>query len=233
MGLAIAVFVPEGIVIASDGLSEIRNAKNDAGFFQTNQKNIFVYKNKYIICALGSGYANGLPYAYYIEKVIFSLSKKTYISTYEFARDFDSDIRKSIGTGDNVLFYIAGVDTPTDDSFSPKVYLIDNNQIVAVNQGKNNEPVYNYHSIGRSVWLNKLLLPTSLKCENNKYIDFETFEIDFSKYSLDDAVLFASNMIYISYRMDDFAQLKQMVGKKNSIGIVDLIGNAYILTIDK
>ena len=32
MGLAVAVFVPEGIVLASDGLAEIRNSETDKGF---------------------------------------------------------------------------------------------------------------------------------------------------------------------------------------------------------
>ena len=38
MGLAVTVFVPEGIVMVSDGLAEIRNANSDNGFLQKKQK---------------------------------------------------------------------------------------------------------------------------------------------------------------------------------------------------
>ena len=43
MRLAVTIFVPEGVVIVSDGLAEIKNAKSDNGFLQKKQKSIFSF----------------------------------------------------------------------------------------------------------------------------------------------------------------------------------------------
>ena len=48
MGLAVAVFVPEGIVLASDGLAEIRNSEKDKGFLHKRQETIFSYKDRFL-----------------------------------------------------------------------------------------------------------------------------------------------------------------------------------------
>ena len=41
----------------------------DQGFLHKKLKRLFVFKDRFIICMHGNGFLNGLPCAYYIEKV--------------------------------------------------------------------------------------------------------------------------------------------------------------------
>ena len=80
MALSIVTFVPEGIVIACDGLAEIRNKKNDQGFLHNRQKRLFSFQDRFLICIHGDGYIKGLPYALYSDKIFNSLQDKQFLS---------------------------------------------------------------------------------------------------------------------------------------------------------
>lgn len=233
MGLAVAIFVPEGVVIVSDGLAEIRNAKSDNGFLQKKQKSIFSFAERFLICVQGTGYIDGLPYAYHINKVFKALANESFDSTKDFCSSFNEKISSVIPPKEQVVFYIAGIDTVGDCDQHPAVYLLDRNNLQVINQSNNNEVVYNYHSFGRNLWINKLLLPTVFEQGKNEKIEFAPLDIDFSKYSLNDAIEFGKTIIEISYKMDNFAQLKQMVGENISVGYVTLDNELRVLDLYK
>ncbi len=216
MGLALAIFVPEGIVIASDGLEKIKNS--DDGFLQKRQRNLFTYENKFLICIQNKGQANGLPWGYYINTIFHGLRSETFASTLEFAsvlRERLSDALPEVG----YICYVAGIDQSEEDTFKYTVFMIDSNEIIKVNKGNNGTEVYNYHSIGRSLWINKILLQTSCT-QGNSLVKFDGVDIDFSKYSIEDAINFALTLLNVSRKMDEFAQLQQMIGENISIGII-------------
>lgn len=224
MGLSIAVFVPEGIVVATDGLEEIHNADEDQGFLHKKLKRLFVYNDRYIICTHGYGFINGLPCAYYIEKVFASFGNIDFHSVSEFAEILGDKLSFFINKNAILSFYVFGMDERESDETVPCIVLYDNGQLFHINRGKENQIVYNYHSMGRSFWLNKLLLPTSYTIDEAKKIDFDSVDVDFSKYSIDDAVDFINTLFRLSREMDNITQLKQMIGEYLTIGILTLDG---------
>lgn len=227
MGLAVAVFVPEGIVLASDGLAEIRNSESDNGFLQKKQRNLFSFQNRFLICVQGSGYIEGKSYAYYITQIFSEIRENEYCTTQDFCIEFKSKISERLDQGEQIVFYIAGIDS-VKGKLSPIVYLVDKMNFQVINKSNDGKVVYNYHSIGRSVWVNKLLLQTTYEPDKNHRIEFESMEIDFSKYSLQDAIDFGRTMIELSQKMDNFAQLKQMVGENISVGYINLDNDIQI-----
>lgn len=233
MGLAVTIFVPEGVVIVSDGLAEIKNAKSDHGFLQKKQKSIFSFGERFLVCVQGTGYIDGLPYAYHINKVFKALDKDAFKTTTDFCYSFKEKISSDIMSKAQVVFYIAGIDMDADSESRPVVYLLDGNNLQIINQSNNNEVVYNYHSFGRNLWINKLLLPTVFEDGNNEKIEFDPLYIDFSKYSLNDAIEFGKIILEISYKMDNFAQLKQMVGENISVGYITLDNEINIIDLYK
>ena len=220
MGLAVTIFVPEGVVIVSDGLAEIKNAKSDNGFLQKRQKSIFSFRERFLLCVQGAGYINGLPYAHYINKVFKALGEESFKTTKDFCSSFKEKVSSVIPSSEQVVFYIAGIDTVDNTDPLTAVYLLDKSNLQVINQSNNNEAVYNYHSYGRNLWINKLLLPTVFEHGKGEKIEFDPLYIDFSKYSLNDAIEFGKTILEISYKMDNFAQLKQLVGENISVGYI-------------
>lgn len=231
MALTIITFVPEGIVVASDGLSEIRNKKNDQTFFHKRQRRLFSYQDKFMICLHGSGYIKGLPYAFYINKVFSLLQTEQYKNVKDFAVDFRKEISNYMESEEILSFYAIGIDKGDNGERIPVVILLDNNNMTMINCGYDNHIVYNYHAIGHNLWLNKLLLPTFFIDNGGGKTEFENVDIDFSKYSIDDAIDFSKNIIFISREMDNIAQLKQMIGDNVYIGVLFLDGSIEIKQI--
>lgn len=232
MGLAIAVFVPEGMVVVSDGIAEIKNAKNDNGFLQKKQKTMFSFAGRYIVCVQGNGCWQGLPYAFYIEKIFHSMNHESFASTKEFADRFQQYLMNYINEYDNTLFYVAGIDEILGKSPIPVLCLVDIHNVIIINRGFNDCNVYNYHSIGHNLWINKLLLPTNYEINEREKITFENVDIDFSKYSIEEAIDFAKFMIRLTHQIDNFAQLKDLVGNSLYIGIVRLYDGGVKLITD-
>ena len=230
MGLSIATFVPEGIVIASDGLAEIRNAAEDHFFLHKKLKRLFIFQNRFMINIHGNGYLKGLPIAYYVDKVFLELEKSKCSNVMEFANAFSNEIVSIINEGSDLSFYVMGIEEDSEmNKRTPILLLWDKGQANIINRGFDNNIVYNYHSVGHGIWLNKLLLPTSFIMEDGEKIDFERVDIDFSKYSLEDAIDFSKEIMSISRKMDNIVQLKQMVGEFITYGILTLDGNFAIL----
>lgn len=233
MGLAIAVFVPEGIVIISDGIAEIKNSELDNGFLQRKQRTMFLYKDKYIVCTHGDGYSEGLPYAYYMEKFSHMIKLNSFASTKEFATMFTQFVLENIKENDKLMFYIAGIDDYETDIPASVIYLVDRNNIIPINKGYDNNNVFNYHSIGHNLWVNKLLLPTIFNDNNGDIIPFDSVEIDFSKYSIEEAIDFSKEMIRLSHSLNYYAQIKELIGTSLYIGVLETFnGNVKITSTD-
>jgi hypothetical protein len=169
-----------------------------------------------------------LPCAYYIEKVFAYLADTEFPNLEDFAKSFEKKLSTYLAKGTRQSFYVLGMDTGDNKEMLPNIILSDNGQLIPINRGKDNQIVYNYHSVGRSLWLNKLLLPTSYTIEQEKQIDFDSVDIDFSKYSIDDAIDFSKTFFRLSRELDNIAQLKQMIGEHLSFGIITLAGNIVL-----
>jgi hypothetical protein len=225
MALSIVLFVPGGIVMASDGLVEVRNLASDHEFLHKKQKTIYKSPLGYMVCAPCPTFIAGIPIAYHFEKAIAHI--KECQSTQNFAEQLSEELKKNNIPLENILFYVSGY---TDDS-QQEVFMADRERIFKVNEGANKEIVYNYHSVGRTVWMEKILFQTSCQF-NDENIDFMPADIDFSKYSLAEAVDFACFFIYTSRMIDQFAQLNQSIGEFITIGTHELDGNINIYSMN-
>lgn len=219
MSLSIAVFVPEGIVIGCDKQAEVNNF--DDGFIQPNQSKLFTFSDRFLVNIIGSGFSRGLPYAYYVERVFYLLMGRVFHTTCEFAKSFDEGMSSMIEKNDYVSYYIAGVDISKETIYAPVVYLVEDHEIKAINRGIDGSVVYNYHTVGDSVWVEKLIMPTFSRI-NDEEIYLEEASIDFSKYSKENAINFVKSMMAISNSMDIFAQIPPRVGCDYSIGVLSL-----------
>ena len=230
MGLSIAVFVPEGIVIASDGLAEIRNLSDDQSFLHKKQRRLFIFQNRFLVNIHGGGYAKGMPYAFYIEDVFSKLESTQFSTITDFATAFNFEMKSFLDDKQKLSFYVMGLEE--DDKLhtpTPILLLWDNDHPSIINRSIDNKIVYNYHSVGHGLWLNKLLLPTSFEMGNGEKICFENVDIDFTKYSLEDAFDFSKDLFAISRTMDKIVQLKQMIGDYISYGIMTRDGRFTIV----
>lgn len=224
MGLSIAVFVPDGIAIVSDGLAEIRNSEEDHSFLHKKQKRLFIYENKYVVNIQGKGFYKGLPYSYYVNDIFHILSQHEFGSVIDFASNFLNKLKEKLKSVEDIVMYIAGIDI-VENEIIPAIYIIANNKIQPINQGKDGRIVYNYHVIGHCYWINKLLLPSEYKNDNGDSLNFDGAYIDFSKYSLEEAIDFAKSMIYISSKMDYIAQLTQTIGETINVCVIPTYGS--------
>lgn len=151
--------------------------------------------------------------------------------TEDFCLEFNNRFSQLCSENNRILFYVAGVDRLEDNSTSLVVYLVDDMKCQVINKSNNGDIVYNYHAIGRSMWINKLMLPTYFEASKEEKIKFEDLDVDFSKYSLEEAIEFGKSMLNISYKMDNFVQLKQMVGEYISVGYITIDSEITIKNI--
>jgi hypothetical protein len=177
----------------------------------------------------GNGFVKGMPYAFYVEVILNKLKGKTFQKTIDFANSFSTEMEAFMGEGQNLSFYIVGIDDIDESTRRiPVLLLFDQGKLSRINCGIDNTTVFNYHAIGHSVWINKLLLRTSIETDDSNKIEFESADIDFSKYSLEDAIDFSKTLMTISRKMDNIAQLKQMVGNYISYGVISINGTLSI-----
>ena len=218
MGLNIAVFVPEGIVLSSDSLAFLR--QGDEGFTASSKRTYTVW-GRFLVSFVGNGFINGKPYGYYIQEIenqLLDLQGKT-------VEYFASHINKFLYQFRNeneepVLVYVAG-SYVSDSGLHHELFLIEQDKITRLNQSNGQEEVYNYHLIGRRLWSNKLVLPTTFEDEHSGTKEsFEAARIDFSKYSLEDAIEFAHFLIRTTAEMDMFIQTRASVNLNISTCIV-------------
>ena len=220
MGLSIAVFVPEGIIIGCDNQAEVNNA--DDGYIQSKQTKIFSFADKYLINVIGTGFLKGLPYAYHVEKIFHMISDRIFESTREFAVSFDEKFSKLLDNSERVSYYIPGIDSCKYSVCEPTIFFVENKQMYQINKGIDGDIVYNYHAVGNSVWMDKLILPTTAQINEKESISLEEALIDFSKYSKENAIDFIKTMLSISNTMDSLAQLRPRVGSSYNMGILSL-----------
>ena len=208
MGLNIAVFVPEGIVLSSDSLAFLR--QEDEGFMASSRRT-FTIGGRYIISFVGNGFINGKPYGCFIQEIenrMPNLQKDTiedFVNHISFLfKQFQKEDEEPI------TVYVAGSSITASGLYN-ELFLIEQDKITKLNH-LNGQEVYNYHLIGHGVWSNKLILPTTFE---NEILDtkelFKAARIDFSKYSLEDAKKFARFLIRVTADMDKFTQTRASV----------------------
>lgn len=222
MGLNIAVFVPEGIVLASDTLAFLR--QDDEGF-EASSRRTFAVWNRFIVSFVGGGFINGKPYGYYMQEIE---GKQANVQI-DCIKDFVDYLSKFIRHFHNeneepLIVYIAG-SSIEESRLHHELYLIEHDRTIRLNKPKGKDDVYNYHMMGRGLWINKLVLPTTFEDKQSKVNEsFEAAKIDFSKYSLDDAEKLAYFMIRTTADMDKFIQTRTNVNRNITIGVVTTQG---------
>lgn len=222
MGLNVAVFVPEGIVLSSDSLAFLR--QDDEGF-EASSKRTFAVWNKFIVSFVGGGFITGKPYGCYMQEIE---SKRMSIQI-DCVKDFVgylSNFFKHIRNEDEepLTIYVAG-SSVEDSGVHHELYLTDRDSIIRLNKSNGIDDVYNYHIIGRGLWINKLVLPTTFEDNQSKLKEsLEAAKIDFSKYSLDDAAKFAHFLIRTTAEMDKIIQTRAIVNLNVTTGTVTAQG---------
>ena len=217
MGLTIVLFVPEGVVMASDGLAFNQNDIKDDEYAHKKQQSLILYRNKYLIGIPNHVFIHGILISYYIQKALNNLLSNIDIN--QFIDELVSELIKLGVPKEQIVFYIAG----HNRNFEYDLFLYDRDKLVNINTGNNGERVYNFHSMGRTVWIDKLLYGIVEQPEQST--EDQIINIDFSKYSIGDAVDFAYKMIAYSHDLDYFTQVKQIIGEQIDIAYIDCLGN--------
>lgn len=207
MGLTVSIFIPDAIVISTDSLSDIRH--QDDGFYQRGIDKIFPIGNRFVLVWEGNAFIDGLPFSYFARPILNSISIESHKTVEDIAGQVLERLRE-IMPNEDLMGYVAGYDN-VENRKTPIVALIHNQQISIINKSQSGEPVFNYHCIGRTHWVNKLLLPSKLILGDD-IIEAQSFDIDFSKYSTLMAVEFAQFLLTMSQKQDEFSQLKPMIG---------------------
>ena len=218
MGLNIAVFVPEGIVLSSDSLAFLR--QEDEGFMASS-KRTFTILGKFLISFVGNGFINGKPYGCIIQEIENRMTNLQNDTVEDFVNHLNSFLKQFHKEDEEpITVYVAG-SSITDLGLHNELFLIEQDKITKLNQPNGQEEVYNYHLIGRGLWSNKLILPTSFKDEHSGTKElFEAAKIDFSKYSLEDAKNFTHFIIRTTADMDRFTQTRASVDQNITTCIV-------------
>ena len=207
MGLTVSLFIPDAIVISTDSLTDVRY--QDDGFYQRGIEKIYPIGNRFALVWEGNAFLNGLPFSYFVRPILKNISFESF-KTVEDIAGYVFERLRVIMPSEDLMGYVAGYDD-VDNKMAPVVALIHNQQISIINKNQSGEPVYNYHCIGRTHWVNKLLLPSKLVL-GDELMDLQPYDIDFSKYSTHMAVEFAQFLITMSQKQDEFSQLKPMIG---------------------
>ena len=207
MGLTVTIFIPDAIVISTDSLSDIRH--QDDGFYQRGIEKVFPIGNRFVLVWEGNAFLNGLPFSYFIRPILNNISIESH-KTVEVIAGQVLERLKEIMPNEDLMGYVAGYDD-VESRKTPIVALIHNQQISVINKNQLGEPVFNYHCVGRTHWVNKLLLPSKLVLGDD-IIDVQSYDIAFSKYSTRMAVEFAQYLLTMSQKQDEFSQLKPMIG---------------------
>lgn len=215
MGLTVSLFIPDAIIIASDSLAEIR--QNDDGFYQGSIEKVFRINDRYVLALEGSGFFQGLPYSYYANRIIHEKEVLETDNTVELSQLLSLRLSSEM-PNTSLVGYVAGYDY-VEGQYKPVLTLLDKGRVSIINQDPEGDPVYNFHTIGRNHWVNKIILPASLKLGEEE-LSIPSFDIDFSKYSVNAAKEFAVEMISFSEKMDRFSQLKPMIGGEVQIAVV-------------
>lgn len=226
MGLNIAVFVPEGIVLSSDSLAFLR--QEDDGFTASSKRTFSIW-GRFLISFVGNGFINGKPYGCFVQEIENRLSCQQKGSVQEFANQINNYFQQFQKVNEEqVTVYVAG-STVTESGLRNELYLIEHDKISKLNQSDGQEEVYNYHLIGRGLWSNKLILPTIFDDEHADTKElFEAARIDFSKYSLEDAKNFAHFLIRATADMDKFTQTRTSVDLNITTCIVTSMGTKEV-----
>lgn len=218
MGLNVAVFVPEGIVIASDSMAFVRS--EDEGFISSSERT-FTCMNRFAVSFIGNGYVNDMPYGYILNSFLASYVDED-ISTIGFTdklKEFVSQFK----TEEPLCIYVAGIDL-IENKVVPFLYLIDKGETVRLNaptEQDSSQLFYNYHSIGQSLWINKLFLPTKFDDSNKETSEeFAGANIDFRRFSIEQAKSFALFLIETSANMEKISQMRPTINETITLATV-------------
>ena len=175
-----------------------------------------------------------MPYAYHMYRIFEKLGKQVFDDTYGFAMALNDEMCIYFNNILGLAIYVAGFDIDSAGSKLPFVYLIENNSVVLINRGINGNIVYNYHTIGHSYWINRLLvnlLPDADIGEDDNNTNNNNIDIDFSKFSLEEAADFAIAVIDISRTMDSIAHLKRSIGNSITLTTMPIYGEISMINL--
>lgn len=210
MGLTISTFTPDSIVLGTDSLAEVKN--NDDGFYQADNEKIFIISGRYAVAIENCAFYNGLPISAYITDG--NICNWHGRNVEDLAQYLCSQFSQLFPEED-IMAYVAGYDSE-DCKYLPRVFLIHDQRIDCINRQEEGKHVYNFHAIGRTHWINKLLMNTETSI-NGEVLQFKDYDIDFSKYSTQFARKFVKHMLRLSEEMDRFSQLKPSIGGQYEI----------------
>lgn len=218
MGLNVAVFVPEGIVLAADSMAFIRT--EDEGYVSSSER-IFSCLDRFVISFVGNGYVGDMPYGYIVNNLL-STGIDCNISTAEFAKKTNSFIFQ-LDVEESLSIYVAGIDIIANKVI-PYLYLLDKGNVIRLNATTEEcdaQLFYNYHAVGQSLWINKLFLPTTFEDTHWQVTeDFAGAKIDFRRFSLDQARSFAAFLVDTSAKMEVYTQMRPTINQCLSIAIL-------------
>lgn len=218
MGLNVAVFVPEGIVLAADSMAFIRS--EDEGYVSSSER-IFSCIDRFVISFVGNGYVGDMPYGYIVNNLL-STGIDRNISTAEFAKKTNSFI-SHLKVEESLSVYVAGIDI-IDNKVIPYLYLLDKGNVIRLNATSEEcdaHLFYNYHAVGQSLWINKLFLPTTFEDTHRQVTEeFAGANIDFRRFSLDQARSFAAFLVDTSAKMEVYTQMRPTINQCLSIAIL-------------
>lgn len=213
MGLTVAAFTPDSITIGTDSHAEVKNTNE--GYFITDSEKLFVMNDRFLVAIEGNTFQDGLPISYYMHQE--SIRQWNGNQTKDLAR-FLVDQLSAMFPIENMVIYTAGYDSE-DTGILPKVYMINNGRIELINIAQDGKCVYNYHAIGRTHWINKLIMQTRADIGSDS-IEFPSCEIDFSKYSSRMGKEFVCSMLELSEKMDRLSQVRPSIGEKYQIAAI-------------
>jgi hypothetical protein len=215
MSLVISTFIPEGIVISSDSRSIFRTFGDD-GFTDDSFEKFFSILDKYILVFLQDPFIDGKCIKYHLNAFLAGkdFSKKTTIEVVKSISNHLFPLLNKTEDFQRITLYFAGYDLDSEKGFIPSLYLADsvNNSINLVNRDLNGNVVFNYHSIGESKWISRMFTKARIYSTETEFEELEDVQIDFSKYSLKDAVNFSKSLIEYTIALNKFSQIRSQTG---------------------
>lgn len=220
MGLTVVAFTPDCITIGTDSLAEIRNNET---IFYTESEKLFQIGGRYVVAIEGCQFHKGLPVSYYMRTG--SILNWQGSSARELA-EFLLEEFKQLFCDENIIAYVAGYDKE-GAYLNPNIYMIHNEHVVSINRAHDGTHVYNFHAIGRSHWINKLMMGTEAEINGDR-LAFDFVEIDFAKYSIDLTKSFVMSMLRLSVEMEKFSQKPPQIGGRSQIAIIHPTKGVFI-----
>ncbi len=220
MSFIIAVYVNEGMVLASDSRVSYNNTKVNGvnttvlvGVHSSDTVNkTFKCPNNIGISTCGSASVKGLPITGFIEDFIRSFfTEHTKVST---VPSLIISYFQKLDPSLNIHFIIAGYEDE-GKGLTQKLYLVQTNTGTIINDDTSSQGA---RWDGETSILSKVIQPTAIKNPDGSYTDLPNYSIPWNLYSLQDAINFAKYAVDITTQTMHFQNVNETVG-----GPVDIL----------